>query len=217
VFESAPESPADQRSVPGCVEPIGRFAIVDVETSGLDLSGDHLLQIAVIGLDIYPDSEQQTLEWSTMIRARFPWSSVGPRHIHGIRRRDLWGAPSLQQVLSDFSTHIAGRVFTAHNAAFDSGFIQAAAARIGHSVRLDPRLCTLELSRRLDPDRLLRHRLADIAERLGIPHDNPHDALEDARTTAAILPHLLRAHQISRFEDLAPHFLRPSQPAHDTP
>jgi DNA polymerase III subunit epsilon len=192
---------------------IGRFAIVDVETSGLDLRSDQVLQLAVIALDLTVDGPTHTSEWSTMIRTRFPWNSVGPRHIHGIRRRDLWGAPPLHRVLEEFSARISGRIFTAHNAAFDSGFIQAAATRTGQAIQLDPRLCTLELSRRLDPDRLLRHRLADIAERHGIPHDNPHDALEDARTTAAILPHLFHAHHITRHEDLTPHFLRPLQSA----
>jgi DNA polymerase-3 subunit epsilon len=211
------ESVAESVSESGSASPIGRFAVVDVETSGLDILSDQVLQVAVVALDLYPKGAVTTSQWSTMIRTRFPWNSVGPRHIHGIRRRDLWGAPSLQQALTEFSARIAGRIFTAHNAAFDSGFIQAAATRAGQTIHLDPRLCTLELSRRLDPDRLLRHRLADIAERHGIPHDNPHDALEDARTTAAILPHLLRAHQITRYEDLTPHFLRPHQRGEDTP
>jgi DNA polymerase-3 subunit epsilon len=188
-----------------------------VETSGLNMRSDQVLQIAVIGLDLQPDGAAHTSEWSTMVRTRYLWDSVGPRHIHGIRRRDLWRAPSLSEVLQEFSSRIAGRIFTAHNAAFDSGFILAAAHRSGQKIDLDPRLCTLELSRRLDPNRQLRHRLSDIAERHGISHDNPHDALEDARTTAAILPNLLRAHQITRYEDLKPHFLRPDQPTNHSP
>jgi DNA polymerase III subunit epsilon len=217
VSDLAPESVAACAADSGSSSLIGRFAVVDVETSGLDLHSDHVLQIAVVALDLHVDKVMLLSEWSTMIRSRFPWSSVGPRHIHGIRRRDVWRAPPLQKVLTDFSAQIADRIFTAHNAAFDSGFIQAAALRIGQSISLDPRLCTLELSRRLDPDRSLRHRLADIAERHGIPHDNPHDALEDARTTASILPHLIRAHQITSYTDLTSHFLQPYQPGQDTP
>jgi DNA polymerase III subunit epsilon len=186
-----------------------RFAIVDVETSGLEMRSDQILQLAVVALDLDSDGQIHTSEWSTMVRTRFPWDSVGPRHIHGIRRRSLWGAPSMRQALDTFEQQIAGRIFTAHNAAFDSGFLFAAAQRSGRLLHLDPRLCTLELSRRLDPDKKLRHRLADIAERHGIPHDNPHDALEDARTTAAILPQLLKAHGVSCYQDLQPHFLRP--------
>jgi len=185
-----------------------RFAIVDVETSGLEVASDQILQLAVVQLDLTPEGQRHTSEWSTLVRTKRPWDSVGPRHIHGLRRRSLWGAPPMRQVLLEFSEQISGRIFTAHNAAFDSGFLLAAAQREGQPLHLDPRLCTLELSRRLDPTKQLRHRLADIAERHGIPHDNPHDALEDARTTAAILPYLLAAHQISSAEDLQPHFLK---------
>jgi DNA polymerase-3 subunit epsilon len=174
------------------------------------------LQLAVVGVDLHPGGAVHTTEWSSMIRTRFPWDSVGPVHIHGIRRRSVLFAPPIRRVLGEFRQQISGRIFTAHNAAFDSAFLLAAAQRSGQTLALDPRLCTLELSRRLDPQKLLRHRLADIAERHGIPHDNPHDALEDARTTAAILPHLLTAHQITNLADLQPHYLRPLTPADRT-
>lgn len=187
-----------------------RFAIVDLETSGLEASTDQILQIAVVGLDLTIDGDCKLSEWASMVRTRFPWDSVGPSHIHGIRRRELWGSPSIKRVLDSFTKEIYGRIFTAHNAAFDSGFLLAAAARSGRTLLLEPRLCTLELSRRLDPSKKLRHRLADVAERYGVPHDNPHDALEDARTTAAVLPHLLKAHQISDLNDLQGYFMRPA-------
>lgn len=194
---------------------VWRFAVVDVETTGLEVATDQILQLAIVALDlkgpadptlpIGPDAAQITDEWVTLVRTRRPWDSVGPRHIHGIRRRSLWGAPTLGRVLTEFGRRVDGRILTAHNAAFDAGFLATAAQREGMALPLSPRLCTLELSRRLDSDHQLRHRLADIAERLAIPHDNPHDALEDARTTAAVLPHLLAAHRIGDRTELAAH------------
>lgn len=201
---------------------VWKFAVVDVETTGLEVATDQILQLAVVALDVpaprdpalalAPASARITHEWVTLVRTRRPWDSVGPRHIHGIRRRSLWGAPALRRVLADFAHHVDGRILTAHNAAFDAGFLAMAAQRAGIEVPLTPRLCTLELSRRLDSAHQLRHRLADIAERLGIPHDNPHDALEDARTTAAILPHLLAGHHVNDHADLAAHFWRGPRP-----
>jgi DNA polymerase III subunit epsilon len=64
-------------------------------------------------------------------------------------------------------------------------------------------LCTLSLSRRLDPDRTMSHRLSDLCERYGIANERPHDALEDAAATAAVVPHLLRAHGITTQAQLA--------------
>ncbi len=73
-----------------------------------------------------------------------------------------------------------------------------------------PRLCTLRMSRRLDPDRQLSHRLTDVAERYGVALVNPHDALCDAEATAAVLPHLLTAHKITTASQLEPFFDRDS-------
>ena len=67
---------------------------------------------------------------------------------------------------------------------------------------LDRRLCTLRLSRRLDPDRQLTHGLTDVCGRYGVTIARRHDALEDARATAAVLPHLLAAHGIADADQL---------------
>ena len=95
-------------------------------------------------------------------------------------------------------------MFTAHNAEFDAAFIERAARRAGVPLALDRRLCTLQLSRRLDPDRQLFHGLADLCARYDVALDRPHDALADATATAAVLQHLLAAHGVVDETDLDP-------------
>ena len=73
----------------------------------------------------------------------------------------------------------------------------------GVVVPIDNPLCTLTLSRRLDPDRQLSHRLGDLCARYGIDLVRPHHALADADATAAVLPHLLRAHGITSAAQLS--------------
>ena len=65
------------------------------------------------------------------------------------------------------------------------------------------------MSRRLDPDRALSHRLTDVAERYGVELLNAHDAAADAAATADVLPHLLAAHGVTETADLAPYLDRP--------
>lgn len=169
-----------------------RFAVVDLETSGLSPRRHQILQVAVVVVDA---SGQVVERWSTMVRPRYGvLSRVGPRHIHGITRRHLIGAPRLAPVLHTMASLLDGAVFTAHNVAFDAAFVRAAADRTGVELALPPQVCTLQLSRRLDPERRLSHRLGDACARHGIPVHHPHDALADAEATAALLPHLLRAH-----------------------
>lgn len=169
-----------------------RFAVVDLETTGLSPRRHQILQVAVVIID----ADGHVIErWSSLVRPRFGvWSRVGPRHIHGITRRRLIGAPRLTPVLHTVSSLLEGTVFTAHNAPFDASFLAAAAGRAGVELMLSPQVCTLQLSRRLDPDRSQSHRLGDACARHGIPVTNPHDALADAEATAALLPHLIRAH-----------------------
>ena len=63
-------------------------------------------------------------------------------------------------------------------------------------------MCTLELSRKLDPKRAESHRLATLCERYGIPLDNAHDALCDATATAQLLSILIKNHGANTVGDL---------------
>jgi DNA polymerase-3 subunit epsilon len=177
--------------------PLPRFAVVDLETSGVSTRRHRILQLAMVTVEA-DGSPVDT--WETRVRLRWPWQRVGPTHVHGLRRADLRDAPPLDRVLDEFRDRLDGAVFTAHNADFDAEFLLRAARRrpdLGLDGKLSPRLCTLRLSRRLDPERTSSHRLGDVCERYGVTITRPHDALADATATARVLPHLLAAHQIT--------------------
>jgi DNA polymerase III subunit epsilon len=178
----------DVASTPATAGP--RFAVVDIETSGLSLRRHRILQVAVIEVV----GGRIVGEWATLVRLRWPWQRVGPQRVHGISRRSLRHAPELDDVLGELATRLDGAVFVAHNVSFDWAFVERAARRARVALRPTARLCTLNLSRRLDPERQQPHRLADLCERYGVSNDRPHDALHDARATASVLPLLLAAH-----------------------
>ncbi len=179
-----------------------RFAAVDVETSGLSARRHRLLQVAVVVVDA---SGAVLDRWGSMVRPRIPWlHRVGPRHIHGIGRTTVARAPRAEHVLTELAQRAQGCVLVAHNAAFDMAFLRRAYERAGLPFDRSPLLCTLELSRRLDPDRALSHRLGDVCARYGVPIARAHDALADAEATAALVPHLLRAHRVESAAALSP-------------
>jgi DNA polymerase-3 subunit epsilon len=186
-----------------------RFAVVDLETSGLNTKRHRILQLGMVIVDADGSVVDQ---WSSLVKLRWPLQRVGPTRIHGITRATLRGAPPLDDALDELGVRMHGAIFTAHNAAFDSEFIARAARRrpSDDPVRLglERRLCTLRMSRRLDPDRELSHRLGDVCERYGVALERPHDALGDATATAAVLPHLLAAHGITDAEQLEPFYVR---------
>ncbi|MEY4175245.1 MAG: hypothetical protein RI900_2410 [Actinomycetota bacterium] len=178
-----------------------RFAVVDVETSGLSLRHHHVLQVGVVTVD----GDGNVLDrWSSYVRPRNRWFfRVGPTHVHGIHRRDVRTAPPAGVVFGELARRLTGARFVAHNAPFDLGFVRKAADAAGVQLPIEQPLCTLRLSRALDPERTMSHRLADLCERYGVSLVNAHDALADAEATAAVLPHLLRAHGVQHADQLA--------------
>ena len=181
------------------------FAVVDVETTGLRFDRDQILQIAVVLQDW---TAHPTFVWSTYVRPSQFWSrDLGPQHVHGISRRKLILAPTTAQAMRKFAQLTSGRILVAHNAEFDTKFLQAAA--LEHHVELNWAgvLCTLKLSRKLDPKREQTHKLSTLCEKYGVALDQAHHAEHDARATAKVLPHLLTAHGITDAEGLQP-FIR---------
>lgn len=177
-----------------------RFAVVDVETSGLSLARHRLLQVGVVVVD---GSGTVLHRWASLVRPRRRlFYRVGPTHLHGIHRRDVRAAPPLAEVMQRLLPHLEGAVFVAHNASFDLGFLRKAAAEAGVVLPVDQSLCTLRLSRALDPERTMSHRLGAICERFEVELVRPHDALADADATAAVLPHLLAAHGITTLDQV---------------
>jgi len=170
------------------------FAVIDLETGGLNGSSDPIFQVAVVCGDLVDGESSLTnlSSWASMVRLRRPWDHIGAQHIHHISRRKLLFAPSTRQALTRLFATIGPREIVAHNLAFDWKFLSTAAQRHQLTLPNGPHTCTLKLSRRLDPDRQQSHRLSDICDRYGVDIINSHDALHDATATAQILPLLLR-------------------------
>ncbi|MFM7526192.1 MAG: exonuclease domain-containing protein [Actinomycetota bacterium] len=192
--------------VPDSAMPISqvRFAVVDTETTGLSTDNDRVLQIGVVVMRGDGTVEHQFVTY--LKRLAWGFGHVGAFHIHGITRRQLRHGMKPAEALEMLNVLIDGCVFTAHNAKFDLGFLRSDSTRLEVPLKLTGPLCTLNLSRRLDPNRTMSHKLRDVAARLGKSTDRPHDALADAQLTGAVLPSLLAAHRITTYGELTAHF-----------
>ena len=189
-------------------DPTLRFAVVDVETSGLSVRRHRVLQVGVVVID---GTGSVVDRWASLVRPRRRWfHRVGPTRVHGIHRRDVRNAPPLDLVMGRLGESLHGSVFVAHNVSFDLAFLRKAADEVAVALPIDASLCTLWLSRQLDPDRSLSHRLGALCERYEVALVRPHDALADADATAAVLPHLLAAHGITSREQIGERVRRQS-------
>ncbi len=166
-----------------------RYVVIDVETSGLSARRDRILQVAAV--EVQRDGTIVN-EWATHVRPRFGrFGRVGPTHVHGLTAASLGSAPVFRVIAPDLAQRLEGAVIVGHNVDFDWDFVTRSLRRVGVPLAPSARLCTLDLSRSLDPEKLVRHKLSEVCARNGVELAKAHDALADARATAQVLPRLL--------------------------
>ncbi|HEY6534040.1 MAG TPA: 3'-5' exonuclease [Acidimicrobiales bacterium] len=170
----------------GALAPCGPYAVVDVETTGLDPSTDRVVEVAVVRCD---DRGRTVSEWSTLVH---PDRDPGPTAVHGITVDDLAAAPRFADVVPELLRQLDGTVVTAHNLAFDAAFLAAECRRSGLQGPMGFGLCTLTLARSLYPGRD-GYSLATCSAAAGIEQIDAHRALADARVTAELLARMLDA------------------------
>ncbi|GIJ44302.1 hypothetical protein Val02_11880 [Virgisporangium aliadipatigenens] len=120
------------------------YALVDVETTGLNPDQDRIIQIAIAHVGSHGVLQRT---WSTLVN---PGCEPGPVHIHGLTAQHLAEAPPYVSVADDLGRLLDGRVLVAHNATFDWRFLAAEALRANHELPVSRRLCTIALTRHLD-------------------------------------------------------------------
>lgn len=160
------------------------FVVVDVETSGFDPATARILSVAALTLSPTCVVEQSLY---TLLDAGV---DPGPTHVHGLTAAMLAGQPRYADVAARLASLMGGRILVAHNVAFDYGFLAAESHRCGATLPVTEVLCSRELTGLLDL-RLDSLSLASLAALWNVPQARPHDALDDARVLAAILPSAL--------------------------
>lgn len=163
------------------------YAVVDVETTGLFPGrNDRIAEIGIVHVDA---DGTVTGKWNTLVN---PERDLGAQHIHGIRASEIRRAPTFADIAGDVANLLAGRVFVAHNASFDTRFVVAEFQRAGYWFdSAFPSVCTMALGAQFglggSPS------LARTCERFGISNPQAHSAGADAEATAHVLGAYLRA------------------------
>jgi len=187
------------------------LAIVDLETTGGEPARDRITEIGVIAVDGFEVSS----EWSTLVN---PGAAIPApiQALTGITSEMLAAAPRFGELAGALHERLAGRVFVAHNARFDYGFLRREFERAGIRF-LAKTLCTVRLSRRLYPAHS-GHNLDSLIERHGLECRARHRALPDADAVWQFLRAAAREHgdevlwvaarQVARQPALPPHLDR---------
>jgi DNA polymerase-3 subunit epsilon len=162
------------------------FAVIDVETTGgRSGKGDRITEIAI--WTVAGGRVRRAFE--TLVNPKRPI----PRFVSSLTNITdamVREAPTFDDIADTVTDHLAGRIFVAHNARFDWAFLARELKRSRDVALSGPRLCTVQLTRRLVPG--LRSRgLDSVAAYFGIEITGRHRAGGDAEATAHILTKLL--------------------------
>jgi DNA polymerase III subunit alpha, Gram-positive type len=164
------------------------FVVVDVEATGAKTPPNRLIELGAFRIR----GGRIVDKFHSLCNPEIPI----PRFVAsltGISNDMVRDAPVFADVAPKWLDFVSDSVLVAHNAPFDTSFLNHEISRVypGHRM-VNPHLCTVRLSRRAMPD-LSNHRLETIASHFSIPIASRHRASSDALATAEIFILLLTA------------------------
>ena len=156
------------------------FVAFDLETTGLNSREDQIIEIGAV---VMKDGKEID-RFQTFVDPHQKLQSV-TSELTGITDEMLRGAPSIEEILPKFLEFVGDRILVAHNADFDTGFIQTACKKQNLPYTFTS-IDTLALSMVL-MTQLKRYKLNLVADALNLPEFNHHRAADDAVTCGLIM------------------------------
>jgi DNA polymerase-3 subunit epsilon len=159
------------------------YAVIDVETTGLDAQVHRIVECAIVELDPSGDIVD---EWVSLV-AIPEAEELGASFVHGITRSMLAGAPPFAELVPELVARLSGRVVVGHVLEFDASHLAAEFRRAGVELPdlVAAGLCTRDLARIHLPSE--RRSLEVCCALAGVQLTGPHTALGDARAAAGLL------------------------------
>ena len=166
--------------------------VLDVETTGLSVGNDRVIQLAMVKLDfsIAKDNPEMTLRGEGINALLNPECSIPARasYVNNIYDKDVEGCPTFADLAHQFRDFIGDRPIVGHNIAFDKGFLDAEFRRTGvKSLHRNRSYCTMRRFQDLmNYGQRKGSTLKNVADRMGIEYGSLHDALEDMRVAGEV-------------------------------
>ena len=182
-----------------------KVAVLDAETTGLDVVRDRMLSLGILRITGNSISLADKLEGYLPTPPGFEGSAAVP--IHGIiPNSSRYRLSEEPQLLERLLQYLGSDPIVGHHIGFDLAVINAALARYGAGPLRNLVIDTGVLAKRLrpagywTPDR--DYSLDALARRYSIPLSDRHTALGDCYITAVLYVKLLRRLQVKRGKNL---------------
>ena len=173
------------------------YVVFDLETTGFNAGGeDSIIEIGAVKIQegMIIDRYDQLVDPGKEISERIT-------NVTNITNEMLVGKPNEETAVKDFKNWIGDLPMVAHNAKFDTSFIEMAYKKYNLGEFLNPVIDTLELSRTMD-NTYARHSLSALVKRYNVPFDEEahHRADYDAEGTALVFAKMLNKLSGMNFE-----------------
>ena len=174
------------------------FVVVDIEATGAKMPPNRIIELGAYRIR----GGRIVDNFITLVN---PEISI-PRFVialTGITNEMVKRAPLFAEVAPRWLEFVEDAVLIAHNAPFDTNFLNHEISRVypGHRM-LNPHLCTVTLSRRAVPG-LANYRLETVADHFSVPILDRHRAGSDALATAEVFLRILARLEEHGVRDLA--------------
>lgn len=163
------------------------YAVIDIETTGLDPARDCIIELAAIKVENNIISDT----FSTLVNPGVQVDSF-ITNLTGITNEELSSAPDLTVALSNFYNFIGDLVLIGHNVNFDINFLYDNMERNLHKFLDNNFVDTMRLSKKYFKS-APSYKLIELAHFLDITVDNSHRALDDCVTTNNLYQKLYEA------------------------
>jgi CBS domain-containing protein len=161
---------------------------LDLETTGLDIRQDRIIQIGAVSLD-----GSELLDHPRIDRLINPGMPIPPEaaRITGIDDTKVAGQDTLAAAIGELRDCLHGRVVIGHHIAFDLGILRHEAARLGEEWHDPAALDIGQIFGALEPS-IPDLGLETIAARFGIEITGRHTAIGDALAVAEVYGQLIQ-------------------------
>lgn len=156
------------------------YAVIDVETTGLDPTRDSLIEVAAIKFE----DCKEISSFSSLINPGVPVDTF-ITNLTGITNEELATAPDARSVLQKLYNFIGDDVVIGHNVHFDINFLYDNFEKFLGKAFSNNFVDTLRLSKR-HYKKANSYKLSHLANYLNITIDTSHRALADCYTTNAL-------------------------------
>ena len=157
-----------------------QWIALDLETTGLSPASDAIIEVGAVRF-----RGEKTLDtFSTFVNPGRQLSDFIVGYT-GITQADVDTAPPASAALADLRAFVGADPVVGHNIRFDLSFLAAAGLNL-----TNPTCDTWDLAYVIRPG-ASSYALSKLAAELGVGHDRPHRALDDAAATARVFASLI--------------------------